>query len=122
MRGIGGNSKPEVGYDVQALADDAAALLAHEGIENAVVVGHDLGVGVAFILAQRHPSLVGKLVLTESIVLGALHAELFMRNPPWWVAFHNVPELPEALVAGKAGPYLDWFFYPKLPAKRSGHF
>lgn len=110
MRGIGGSSKPDASYDVQTLADDAAALLAHEGIEHAVVVGHDLGVGVAFMLAQRHPGLVSKLVLTESIVLGAPHAELFMRNPPWWVAFHNVPELPEALVAGKEGPYLDWFF------------
>lgn len=110
MRGIGGSSKPDAGYDVQTLADDVAALLAYEGVQKTAVLGHDLGVGVAFMLAQRHSELVSKLILTESIVLGAPHTDLFMRNPPWWVAFHNVPELPEALVAGKEGPYLDWFF------------
>jgi pimeloyl-ACP methyl ester carboxylesterase len=118
-RGIGGSSKPRSGYDTVTLADDAAALLAHEGVGNAAVVGHDLGAGVAYHLAARHPSLVRKLVVMESIILGGPDAHLFMDNPPWWVAFHNVPDLPESLLDGKEGPYLDWF-YTNLSHQRSG--
>lgn len=110
MRGIGATSKPASGYDVGTLADDAAALLAFEGVENATVVGHDLGVGVAYMMAHKYPKLVNKLVVMESIVLGAPRAELFMNDPPWWVAFHNVPDMPEALVAGREASYLDWFW------------
>ena len=110
MRGIGGSDKATSGYDVVTLAADAAAVLAAEQIDDAVVVGHDLGVGVAFQLAARHPALVRRLVLTESIVLGAPNAEIFMDTPPWWVAWHTVPNLPEHVVAGREGVYLDWFY------------
>jgi pimeloyl-ACP methyl ester carboxylesterase len=110
MRGIGESEKALNGYDVVSLANDAAAILAREGFNSANVLGHDLGVGVAFQLAMRHPGLVRRLVLTESIVLGAPHADIFMDTPPWWVAWHNVPELPEHVVAGREGTYLDWFY------------
>jgi pimeloyl-ACP methyl ester carboxylesterase len=119
MRGIGRSEKASVGYDVVSLANDAAAILAHEGFKTANVLGHDLGVGVAFQLAMRHPGLVRRLALTESIVLGAPNAEIFMDAPPWWVAWHSVPELPEHVVAGREGAYLDWF-YTNLTFRRSG--
>ncbi len=119
MRGIGRSQKASIGYDVVSLANDAAAILSHEGFETANVLGHDLGVGVAFQLAMRHPGLVRRLALTESIVLGAPNAEMFMDAPPWWVAWHSVPELPEQVVAGREGAYLDWF-YTNLTYRRSG--
>ncbi|MCW3838152.1 alpha/beta fold hydrolase [Sphingomonas canadensis] len=110
MRGMGETSKAASGYDVVTLSEDVAAILAHEGFKNANILGHDLGVGVAFQLAMRHPQLVRRLVVTESIVLGAPKAEIFMNTPPWWVAWHNVPGLPEQVLAGKEGAYLDWFY------------
>lgn len=45
-----------------ALADDAAALLAHLGIERAHVVGYSMGGAAAIQAAIRHPELVEKLV------------------------------------------------------------
>jgi pimeloyl-ACP methyl ester carboxylesterase len=119
MRGIGESENTEGGYDVVTLADDAAAILSREGFDTANVLGHDLGVGVAFQLAARRPELVCRLALTESIVLGAPKAEAFMSTPPWWVAWHNVPVLPENVVAGREGVYLDWF-YTNLTFGRSG--
>ncbi|MGK6324794.1 alpha/beta fold hydrolase [Sphingomonas sp. DT-51] len=119
MRGIGMSQKPFGGYDVLNLASDVAAILTAEGFTEANVLGHDLGVGVAFQLAARHSGLVRRLVLTESIVLGAPQAEMFMNTPPWWVAWHNVPDLPEHVVAGSEGCYLDWF-YRNLTFKRAG--
>ncbi len=119
MRGIGRSARPADGYDALTLSEDAAAILAHEGFGSANVLGHDLGVGVAFQLAARHPRLVRRLALTESIVLGAPAAEIFMATPPWWVAWHNVPSLPEQVVAGREGRYLDWF-YESLTFRNAG--
>jgi len=52
---------------VSRQADYLAAWLGHLDITRAVMVGHDLGGGVAQILAVRRPELVGGLVLTNSI-------------------------------------------------------
>jgi hypothetical protein len=30
---------------------------------------------------------------------------------PWWFAFHQTPDIPEALVQGKELMYLSWFYY-----------
>ena len=30
-------------------------------------------------------------------------------NEPWWFAFHQVPDLPEALVKGNEREYVSWF-------------
>lgn len=119
LRGIGSTAKPVDGYDVGTLAEDAMALLTQLGVRSAAVVGHDLGVGVAFQLAARHPQLVRRLVVMESIVLGAPHAERFMATPPWWVAFHNVRDLPETVLLGHEASYLDWF-YTQLSFERRG--
>ena len=56
------------------LADDAAALLAHLGVERADVLGYSLGAGVAMELASRRPELVGRLVvLSVSYSTAGLH-------------------------------------------------
>ena len=31
--------------------------------------------------------------------------------PLWWAVFHQTPDVPEALVAGKEMMYLSWFFH-----------
>jgi pimeloyl-ACP methyl ester carboxylesterase len=69
MVGYGG-SIPEgrdrdisIGRQVDYLAD----WMREAGLDGAVLVGHDLGGGVAQILAVRHPELVRGLVLTNAI-------------------------------------------------------
>ena len=48
-------------------ADYLSSWMRELGLEDAVLVGHDLGGGVAQILAVRHPGMVRGLVLTNAI-------------------------------------------------------
>lgn len=65
-----GNSIPE-GSDrdisVAKQADYLVAWMRSQGIERAILVGHDLGGGVAQIAAVRHPEMVTGLLLTNAI-------------------------------------------------------
>lgn len=49
----------------EALADDAAAVLADAGVEQADVVGYSMGAGAALQLALRHPGRVKHLVVAS---------------------------------------------------------
>ncbi|MFJ8109494.1 alpha/beta fold hydrolase [Streptomyces sp. NPDC096132] len=52
-------------YGYEAMSDDMRELLAALGIERADVVGHSLGGIVAYLLAQRSPDVVRRLVLED---------------------------------------------------------
>lgn len=65
LRGVGKSDRPEAGYSIPELADDAAALCAELGIERPVVVGHSLGGMIAVELAARYRALPSALVLVD---------------------------------------------------------
>ena len=69
-RGTGLSSKPDMKYTTKMFAADAAALLDHLGMEQAIVCGHSMGGRVAQLLALDHPRKVKKLILASS---GAAH-------------------------------------------------
>jgi pimeloyl-ACP methyl ester carboxylesterase len=110
MRGLGDSSRPYHGYDKKTLAADLWDLMHdHLGIERFAVVGHDFGSPVASRLAIDHPDAVTHLVLLDVGVPGD--------RPPgapggislkWWHLFHQVPNLPEALVVGRERIYLEY--------------
>lgn len=52
---------------VAAQADHLVAWMRSQGIDQAILVGHDLGGGVAQIAAVRHPHMVSGLLLTNAI-------------------------------------------------------
>ena len=118
VRGIGLTARPESGYDLHTKADDARALLDHLGFPRAQVVGHDLGAEIACMLAMRSPGRVQKLVLMEAVIAGLPGAEAFMKHPPWWFGFHDVPGLAEKAVVGNEDAYLGWFFDNHTYGKR----
>jgi 3-oxoadipate enol-lactonase len=62
-RGTGRSPDAPGGFDLQDLADDAAALLARLGLDTAHVFGVSMGGAVAQELALRHPARVDRLVL-----------------------------------------------------------
>jgi pimeloyl-ACP methyl ester carboxylesterase len=63
LLGHGGSEKPGSGYSMPEQADLVAATLKRLRVADATVVGHSLGGTVATALAERHPELVGSLVL-----------------------------------------------------------
>lgn len=69
LRGSGRSiHRGELGWDM--LADDVAALLAHLGLERAVVGGISMGSGVALRFALRHPRRLAGLVLFSPVYPG----------------------------------------------------
>lgn len=63
QRGHGDADKPDHGYGLDVLAEDAAAALDALGAPQAIVVGHSMGAAVATLLAAAHPERVAGLVL-----------------------------------------------------------
>lgn len=64
LRGHGHSDWPG-DYPAEAMSDDVHALLSALGLDGVDVVGHSLGGIVAYLLAQRHPGAVRRLVLED---------------------------------------------------------
>ncbi|HZO35273.1 MAG TPA: alpha/beta hydrolase [Solirubrobacteraceae bacterium] len=110
-RGAGDSSRPAGGYDKRTMAEDIHRLLRdHLGIDQPVfMVGHDIGMMVAFAYAQRYPDDVQALAVADAVIPGTKVFD-WVRTVAWHFAFHNVAALPEALVAGRERLYLEHFF------------
>jgi pimeloyl-ACP methyl ester carboxylesterase len=109
LRGLGDSSKPFTGYDGNTTAEDIYQLLSQLGLDQKIyIVGHDIGVQTAYSYAASHPNNVSKLVILDVPVAGF--------SPPgfedccWWFSFHQIPDIPEFLTAGKEREYLSWFY------------
>jgi pimeloyl-ACP methyl ester carboxylesterase len=63
QRGWGDSDKPETGYSVQDLANEAEALLRTLGLTRYVLIGHSMGGKVAQLLASRRPAGLEALIL-----------------------------------------------------------
>jgi pimeloyl-ACP methyl ester carboxylesterase len=102
-RGYGRSDKPPGvrAYALDRLAADVVGIIAAQGRDRAIVVGHDWGAAVAWWVAIRHPSWVARLAILNVPHPAALRA--FMRSHPrqllrsWYIAFFQLPWLPEAL-------------------------
>jgi pimeloyl-ACP methyl ester carboxylesterase len=66
QRGTGASPARSDDFTTERLANDAAALLDHLGVERATVCGHSNGGRVAQMLAVEHPEKVEKLVLLSA--------------------------------------------------------
>lgn len=112
LRGLGGSSRADGGYDLHTLADDMVALLVALEVSQPVMVASlDLGSPVALMLAMRHPEKVRGLSVCETVLGDLPGAEDFLsEGPPWWFGFHAIPDLAETVLVGHEREYLEWFF------------
>ena len=112
LRGYGDTDKPASGYDKRTMANDLRALLSELSIERVALVGHDRGARVATRFAKDHPEAVDRLVVMDNvptrIVAQAIDAKI--ARAYWFFLFHQVPDLPETLIAGKERAWLRHFF------------
>jgi pimeloyl-ACP methyl ester carboxylesterase len=112
LRGYGDSDRPATGYDKRTMAADIAELIEALGIGPVVLVGHDRGARVAHRFALDHPALLARLVLldiapTYDVFQGLDHHGARAR---WHWFFHQVPDLPEALTAGREEIYLRYLY------------
>lgn len=109
LRGMGLSSHPDSGYDKRNQAADVRAVLDTLNIDRAVVVGHDIGIMVAFAYAARYRRLTDKLVVMDAPLPGIPPWEQTVRNPTQWHFDFGGKDI-ERLVAGRERIYLDRFW------------
>jgi pimeloyl-ACP methyl ester carboxylesterase len=109
LRGFGDSSKPITGYDGKTTAEDIYQLVSQLGFNQQILlVAHDVGSQTAYSYAAAHPNNVTKLVIMDFPFPGFLPPE-FGGNEPWWFAFYQTHDIPEALLEGKEREYISWF-------------
>jgi pimeloyl-ACP methyl ester carboxylesterase len=109
LPGIGESSIPADGLDMKTAAIRIHALAKSLGVEKARVVGHDIGLMVAYAYAAQFPSEVEKLVVMDAFLPGVAEWEAIYDNPGIWHFRFNGPT-PEALVQGRERIYFEHFW------------
>ncbi|MEM9491811.1 MAG: alpha/beta hydrolase [Myxococcota bacterium] len=114
LRGGGDSDKPpsESGYSKRQLAEDIHALIGELGLDRVIVVGHDIGLMVAYAYAFSYPDEVRALVLLDAPLPGIepFWTEILKDPRSWHFGFHAETELAASLIAGQEREYLTSFF------------
>jgi len=109
LPGIGDSDIPKSGLDMKSAAISIHALVKSLGIRKASVVGHDIGLMVAYAYAAQFPAEMEKLVEMDAFLPGVAGWEDVYNNPGIWHFRFNGPT-PEALVRGRERTYFDYFW------------
>jgi pimeloyl-ACP methyl ester carboxylesterase len=109
LPGIGDSDIPGDGLDMKSAAVRIHDLAKSLGVQKAEVVGHDIGLMVAYAYAAQFPAEVTKLVLMDAFLPGVRGWEAVYNNPAIWHFRFNGPT-PEALVQGRERIYFDYFW------------
>jgi len=109
LPGIGDSDIPKDGLDMKAAAIRIHALAKSLGVEKARVVGHDIGLMVAYAYAAQFPAEVEKLIVMDAFLPGVAGWEDVYDDPNMWHFRFNGPT-PEALVQGREKKYFAYFW------------
>lgn len=106
LRGGGLSEAPESGYTKVEMAADVKALLDKYGVKQADIVGHDIGLMVAYAFAAKYPEMTNKLVVMDAFLPGVGPGDDIYNSPDiWHFRFHGKDA--ENLVKGREKQYLD---------------
>jgi pimeloyl-ACP methyl ester carboxylesterase len=109
LPGIGDSGIPKDGLDMKTAAIRIHALAKSLGVEKARVVGHDIGLMVAYAYAAQYPTETEKLAVLDAFLPGVEGWESVYNNPNLWhFRFHGLT--PEALVSGRERTYFAYFW------------
>jgi len=102
-------------YDTGRIATILSSLMSKLGHDTYSVIGHDIGMWVAYALAADFPQSVTSLAVTEAVIPGlATPPPIFVSADEniflWHFMFNQVMDLPEALVSGREETYLNYIF------------
>jgi pimeloyl-ACP methyl ester carboxylesterase len=109
LRGFGESAAPSDGYTKAAMAQDIRALAKSFNYDRIRLVGHDIGLMVAYAYAAQYPAEVDRLVLMEAFLPGVGEwNKVFLLRDLWH--FHFYGTTPLALVTGRERIYLEHFW------------
>jgi len=109
LPGIGDSDIPKDGLDMKSAAIRIHELDRSLGVTKARVVGHDIGLMVAYAYAAQFPDETEKLVVMDAFLPGVPGWEPVYNNPGVWHFRFNGPT-PEALVKGRERIYFEHFW------------
>lgn len=109
LRGFGQSSKPTSGYTKKTMAQDIHALAQSLGFQHEIVVGHDIGLMVAYAYAAQYPNEVDRICLMDAFLPGVGDwTTVWLLRDLWH--FHFYGETPLKLVAGRERIYFEHFW------------
>jgi pimeloyl-ACP methyl ester carboxylesterase len=109
LRGAGGSAKPEGGYDKKNMAVDIHELVKSLGINSVAIVGHDIGLMVAYAYAAQFPTETSRVVLMDAFLPGIGNwTNVWLLRDLWHFHFHG--KTPLALVKGRERTYFEHFW------------
>ncbi len=118
LRGFGKSDAPEGGYTKKEMAQDIHALVKSLGYKKVKIVGHDIGLMVAYAYAAQYPAEVDRIVLMDAFLPGVGDwKSVWLLRDLWH--FHFYGKTPLALVQGRERIYLEHFWndFAANPAK-----
>ena len=109
LRGFGQSAKPPGGYDKKTMAQDIHALAVSLGLKHTGIVGHDIGLMVAYAYAAQYPAEVDRIALMDAFLPGVGDwTNVWLMRDLWH--FHFYGETPLKLVKGRERIYFEHFW------------
>jgi pimeloyl-ACP methyl ester carboxylesterase len=109
LRGAGQSSSPAGGYTKTEMAQDIHALTHKLGHERIRIVGHDIGLMVAYAFAAQYATEVDRIALMDAFLPGiGAWRDVWLMRDLWH--FHFYGKTPLALVHGRERIYLEHFW------------
>src|SRR6266446_2199212 len=109
LRGAGGSAKPPAGYDKKTMAVDIHELTASLKLDRVSIVGHDIGLMVAYAYAAQFREATERVVLMDAFLPGIGNwKDVWLLRDLWH--FHFYGEVPLALVKGRERTYFEHFW------------
>jgi len=109
LRGAGGSAKPASGYDKKTMAVDIHELTRSLKFDRVSIVGHDIGLMVAYAYAAQFPQTAERVILMDAFLPGIGDwTHVWLLRDLWHFHFHG--EVPLALVKGRERIYLEHFW------------
>src|SRR5229473_3600626 len=108
LRGLGQSSREKGGYDKKTAAVDIHELVKSLGYKDIYLVGHDIGMMVAYAYAAQFPAEVKKLALLDAPIpgVGDVWEKIYTTPALWHFHFVNSPIALE-LVNGRERIFLE---------------
>jgi pimeloyl-ACP methyl ester carboxylesterase len=118
-RGVGLSDRPAGGYDTATVAAELSRLMGRLGHRRMDVVGHDVGMWIAYAMAADDPAAVDRLAVIDAVLPGISTPSSVMPDTQrevdasWHFLFNRLAALNHDLVEGREEAFLGSQFLVK---------
>lgn len=107
LRGVGGSKPTPAGYEKANMSEDIYQLVLRLKLGHVYIVGHDIGGMVTYAFLRSYPEATRGVMILDVGLPGLAPWDEDKVNPILWhFGFHQTPDLPEQLIAGRQFIYL----------------